>query len=201
MLRSLTTGWVDVESSTAVKQTDSPKGAFSGAFLIRHTNALAAPGCVFAATLVSSATVNAYIEKIVISLMFDANGGNAAKLMRYDLCRFSTATPTGGATGGFTPVLKQVGMTATAFTDVRGVDTGLTTTGVVFEAPFATIGVPISVVSGDQALDPYVLDFGTPLQASYSPLVIKPGEGFAILLNVDSVIGTGIGGFWEWSER
>lgn len=126
------------------------------------------------------------IERINLVMSFDAAAPLTRASVRYELVRFNTATPTGGTV--LTPILMDSNAPATLVTDARYLDTGLSTSGLVFETAFALIGCPAS----DGASSSYYRDM---------PIKLAAGEGLAIRLNVNAVAGQGLFGEIIWSER
>lgn len=155
---------------------------------IRQSAATAANATVFAMRNAAASTRTVFIERIALAGTFDAASPVGRSLLRYALCRFSTATPTAGT--AVTVIEMDNGNAATQVTDVRFLDTGLTTTGVVFESPFAIIGIP----SSDGATVQY--------EREGIAIELAPGEGFCIrLITVAAIIGQGLSGEIVWSER
>ena len=126
------------------------------------------------------------IEKISLAMSFDAGTPVTRTSLRYEFVRFNSATPTGGTQ--ISPILMVSNAPATMITDARFLDTGLTTTGLVFENAFASVGCPAS----DGATASYYRDI---------PIKLAAGEGLAIRLNVAAVAGQGLFGEIIWSER
>lgn len=154
---------------------------------IRQSAASAANTTVFTIRNPAASTKTVVIESMNLIGTFDSGTPITRTLLRYSLHRFSTATPTGGTAE--TVIKLNNSNAATQVTDVRFLDTGLTTTGVVFENPFSIIGIPAT----DGAIVQY--------KKETTPLILAPGEGFCIRLNVAAVIGQGISGEIAWSER
>lgn len=160
---------------------------YSAPVSIRQTAASAANSTVWAMRNAAASTKTVVIERIYLLISFDAGTPITRSFQRYDLVRFSAATPTAGT--AVTVVLQDSSNAATQVTDVRFLDTGLTTTGVTFGTSFATVGVPAS----DGATNVYVRDV--------VGFKLAPGEGFAIRLNTAAVIGQDLDGEIVWSER
>lgn len=162
-------------------------GYYSLPINIRQTAATAANATVFALRNAAASTKTVYIEDIQLLMAFDTATPLTRSLQRYDLVRFTTATPTAGT--ALTVVAMDSSAAATQVTDARFLDTGLTTTSVVFGSAFATIGCP--------ATDATTSEF------SRNGISIKlaPGEGFCIRLTVAAVVGQSLTGCVTWSER
>lgn len=126
------------------------------------------------------------IENISLVMSFDAGTPLTRASLRYEFVRFNTATPTGGTQ--ITPTMMDSNSPATVVTDARFLDTGLTTTGIVFENAFSSVGCPAS-------------DGSNTIYSRTLPIKLAAGEGLAIRLNVASVTGQGLFGEIIWSER
>lgn len=126
------------------------------------------------------------IERINMAMSFDAGTPITRASLRYEFVRFNSATPTGGT--AISPIMMDSNSPATLVTDARYLDTGLTTSGMVFETPFASVGCPAS----DGATSSYFRDM---------PIKLGAGEGLAIRLTVAAVAGQGLFGEVIWSER
>lgn len=154
---------------------------------IRQTAATAANATVFAMRNAAASTKTVYIEDIELLMAFDVGTPLTRSLQRYDLVRFSAATPTAGT--ALTVVMMDSAAAATQVTDARFVDTGLTTTSVSFGTAFATISCP--------ATDATTSHF----HRSGIALKLAAGEGFCIRLTVAAVVGQSLSGCITWSER
>ena len=154
---------------------------------IRQSAATGSGATVFSMRNGSSSTVTIIIERIELMLGFDSVTPLTRSLQSYDLVRFSTATPTGGT--ALTVAQMYSGDVGTQIADARVLDTGLTTTGVVFNPPFCTIGCPAS----DGATAHYA--------RQDIALMLGVGEGFCIKLNGAAVVGQSLTGEIVWTER
>lgn len=165
----------------------SPANYYSVPVQILQSAATAANATVFSMRNAAASTRTVYIERILLNGTFGVATPLARALLRYGLCRYSTATPTAGTV---VPVIEaDNGNAATQVTDVRFLDTGLTTAGVVFETPFAIIGIPTT--------DGTVVQY----EREDMSFELAPGEGFCIRLMVAAVAGQGLSGEIIWSER
>lgn len=135
----------------------------------------------------AASTKTVYIERVMLLMSFDTATPIGRALNRYTIERFSAATPTGGTAQ--TPASMDSSNAATGVTDVRFLDTGLTTTGVTFDNPIAIVGCP----STDATTTQYIRE-GIAIK-------LAPGEGLALRLNVIAAIGQGLTGEVVWSER
>lgn len=153
---------------------------------IRQTAATASGATVWAMRNSTNATVNLYIKRMKLVMSFDQLTALASITARYDLIRFSGATPTGGT--ALTVAQMYSGDLATQVADARFLDTGLTTTGVVFNPAFCEIGCPAA------------LGVTTIYDRDDLPLVLGPGEGFCIRTSTTTAIGISIVGEVVWSE-
>jgi hypothetical protein len=159
---------------------------YSAPINIRQTAATAANSTVWAMRNAAASTRTVIIEKIELMMAFDSATPATRSTQRYDLIRFSTATPTAGT--AITVAQMFSGDPSTQVTDVRFLDTGLTTTGVVLNSPFATIGCPATDATT------------TKYQRQGPPLFLAAGEGLCIRLNTAAVIGQSVTGEIVWSE-
>jgi hypothetical protein len=160
---------------------------YSAPIRIRQSAATASGATVWSMRLTAAATSNVYIERIYLQISFDAGTPLGRALLAYDLERFSAATPTAGT--AVTVVQMDSSDDVTEVTDVRFLDTGLTTTGLSFGTPFVTVGIPAS----DGATSTYF--------RQNIGFKLAPGEGLAIRLNGAAVIGQDLCGEIVWSER
>src|SRR5258708_5807299 len=81
-----------------------------------------------------------FIESIQVTMAFDSGTPLGRSLQRYDIIRFSAATPSGGT--AITVVPTDSSAPSTQVTSVASAAAGLTVTSVSFGAPILTIGVP-----------------------------------------------------------
>lgn len=171
-----------------VTQLAAATGRYSAPVRIRQTAATAANGTVWAMRNGASSTKTVYIEKIYIAGEFNAASAATRALLGYNLVRFSAATPSGGT--ALTAAKFDSSDSASQVTDIRFLDTGLTTSGVTFETDVLVFyGIP---------------NFGTAISnANQDNIGIKlaPGEGLAIRLNVAAAIGLEISGTIIWREQ
>jgi hypothetical protein len=154
---------------------------------IRQTATTGSGATIFSMRNGTSSTVTIIIERMEFLLAFDSGTPVTRSTQSYDLVRFSTATPTGGTALSVAQMYS--GDAGTQITDARWLDTGLTTTGVVFNSPFCTISCPAS----DGAT--------TKFHRDGVALWLGVGEGFCIKLNGAAVVGQSISGEVVWSER
>jgi len=154
---------------------------------IRQTAATASGATILSMRNGAASTITVFIERIELLLAFDSGTPVTRSTQSYDLVRFSTATPTGGTALSVAQMYS--GDVGTQIADARWLDTGLTTTGVVFNPPFATISLPAS----DGATTKY--------QREGIAVMLGVGEGLCIRLNSAAVVGQSISGEIVWSER
>jgi len=159
---------------------------YSAPINVRQTAATASGATVWAMRNPAASTKTVYIERIEMLLGFDMGTPIGRSLQRYDLVRFSAATPSAGS--AITVVPADSSASASAVTSVRFLDTGLTTTSVVFENPMATISCPAT----DQTTTKY---------KRFVPIKLSAGEGLCFRLNVAAVNGQSMAGEIIWSER
>lgn len=154
---------------------------------IRQTAATAANSTVWSMRNDASSLKLVTIESIKLMMHFDTGTPLQRSSLRYELRRFSTATPSGGTS--ITPVLRDSLAPSTSVTDARFLDTGLTVTSVVFDNPFAIIGCPAS----DGSTNSFSQDI--------VPFKLAAGEGLCIRLSQTAAIGQGLFGEIIWAER
>jgi hypothetical protein len=160
---------------------------YSAPVKIRQSAATASGATVWSMRNSATSTITVFIERIELLMAFDSGTPLTRSLQLYDLVRFSTATPTGGTQISVAQMYS--GDSGTQVTDVRFLDTGLTTTSVVFNPPFCTIGCPATDATT------------TKYQREGIALLLGVGEGFCIKLNGAAVIGQSLTGEIVWSER
>jgi hypothetical protein len=160
---------------------------YSAPVNIRQSAATASGATVWSMRNSATSTIIVFIERIELLMAFDSGSPLTRSLQRYDLVRFSTATPTGGTQVSVAQMWSGDG--GTQVTDVRYLDTGLTTTSVVFNPPFCTIGCPATDATT------------TKYQREGIALLLGVGEGLCIKLNGAAVIGQSLTGEVVWSER
>lgn len=151
---------------------------------VRQTAATASGATVWA--MRNGSTASVYIERMSLGLSFDGTSASGTT-SRYDLIRFSAATPSGGTALSVAQMYS--GDVGTQVASASFLDTGLTTTGVVFNAPWAEIGCP--AIAGS----------ATKFERYGTPLVLGPNEGFCIRTSTTTAIGMAIIGEVVWSEH
>ena len=139
----------------------------------------------------NGATKTVRLRRILLNFSFF--GTAAASIGVYSLHRFTTATPTGGS--ALNPLAYKSNYPASTVADVRSVDTGLTTTSVVFSDAFAYVAGTRAVA----ATTPFNLQF-TPYVGRNDALELAPNEGLAIRIAITAVIGDALAGTIEWDE-
>lgn len=132
--------------------------------------------------------LNLMIQRIFLTMSFDASTPlTGINLQRYQLCRFTGTTPSGGNAG---TVVKANTLSPASAALVRYVDTGLTMTGVSYESAFCGVSCP--EVLG--AVSNYTRD--------RMCFKLAPGEGLAIRISdVDAAVGQSLVGEIVWSLR
>lgn len=138
-----------------------------------------------------SGTKIALIRRLELILAF--TGTAAASVSSYRIERFSAATPTTGT--AITVVKKKSAFTASAITDIRFNNTGLTTTGVTFET-----GAMTRVMHMNQ-LQAVAFDLSFTGEGEVPKFELASGEGLAIRANGTIVSGTRMTGCISWDER
>ena len=128
-----------------------------------------------------------FIHKMRIKVGFAGTPGASGS--RFQLRRFSAATPTGGTA---LDVIKfDNTQPASSVGDARFAPAGLTVAGVSFESRFEMFGVT-SDNNNDAAA---VIDFGE------HPFVVAPNEGISISAYGAVIAGSWIIGAMSWDER
>lgn len=178
---------IDVFGNQSTSVMAIASGYYSAPVNIRQTTTTAANATVWAMRNAAASTKTVYIERIQLLMAFDTATPLGRSLQRYDLVRFTTATPTAGT--AITVVAMDSSSVATQVTDVRFVDTGLITTSVAFGTAIATIGCPAT----DATTAKY--------ERTGISIKLAPGEGLCLRLDVTAVVGQSITGEIVWSER
>lgn len=163
-------------------------GYYTTSFALRQSAASAANVTVFSMRNAAASTKTVYIERMFFTMSFNATTPVGRTAQTYLIQRFSAATPTAGT--ALTAGQSDSDDPASQVTDIRFLDTGLTTTGVTFDTKnLGTIYCP---------------SFGT-VTTQYirerSAIKLKPGEGLCIRLGVAAVVGQELSGEIIWSER
>lgn len=182
---------VTLYNSLGEEQSEAGELAFYLPVYIRQTTttgAGTATGTVWA--MRNGATKVIELKKFMLTLGFDGTAA-AATSRSYSIARFSAAAPTGGTSILANIVKQSTAQTASTIADARYLDTGLTPGAMVFEAPFATIEIPISVTGG---VVPFNIDFGD----KYPKLLAN--EGICIYLEQTATAGQTISGMIQWDE-
>ncbi len=169
------------------------QGAYMAPINMRFTGTTAANSTVWA--LRNGATYSTYIRRIFLMAGFD--GTAAGSTSQYELRRFNTATPSGGAS--VTAIKKDTAFGGSTLADLRQDTTGaaLTVTSLVFETAFASAGVARGATGGTSQI---MLDFTTSPETRPF-FVLAPNEGLCIRNSIVAVVGDSLSGFVEWEER
>lgn len=142
-------------------------------------------------TMRNLGTKRAFIRKIELKMGF--SGTVAASRSLFEIERFSTATPTAGT--ALTALKKDNTYAASSVTDIRYAPGGLTTTSVVFEAPFHLTGITNQLTVDHSQDMEYVGD------GEIGKLVLAVNEGLCIRANTAIVLGAYLIGSITWDER
>jgi hypothetical protein len=181
-------------SGSEIEIDSAPVSSYLLPLNIRQTAATAVGAVVWSMRNTGARTV--YLRHLRLIMGFDGAAA-AASTPRYELVRFTAATPTAG--NALTPIKKRNAYAGSSVGDARELNTGLTVTGVNFESPFLVIGRPIAVTGGITDMD---VDFTVSGQSDYSMLELAGGEGLAIrIASIATVIGISLTGMIEWDER
>lgn len=161
---------------------------YSFPFAIRQSAATAANSSVLSMRNAAASTRTVFIENMTINMDFNAATPVTRTLQTYVFQRFTTATPTGGT--ALTAGKRDSADAASQVTDIRFLDTGLTTAGVVFDTNSIT-GIAC----------PTFGTFGQFMDEGNVAIKLLPGEGLIVRLGVVAVVGQEISGIIRWSER
>lgn len=165
-----------------------PGGVYSLPVGVIQSAATVAGSTVWA--MRNGATKTVRLRRIYLTYSF--YGTAAASFAAYALCRFSTATPSGG--NSLTIVKNHTNYVTSTVASARSVDTGLTMTSVVKETAFAYVG-------GAHNVGPTITDLRfTPYVGRHDAFELAPNEGLLIDLAATAVIGGMIFGTVEWDE-
>jgi len=137
------------------------------------------------------------IKKLFVSLGF--TGTAEATTQIYQLKMFSAATPSGGA--AITPTKRLSTQPASSVLDIRSATISgtspLTVTSVEFDASMRSYSCARRVgVSHVVKMEPY-----NESKKSESGCILLPGEGFALLIANNAVVGDIITGCLTWEEQ
>jgi hypothetical protein len=182
---------VTLYNTDGVAASTALSGSYVAPVNIRQTAATGAGGTVWAMRNGSARDI--CIRGLELAIIFD--GSSSSVTVKYELARFSGATPTGGA--AITIIKKKASYPPSSVVDIRFLDTGLTTTGVTFATSFFVIGLPISASAVSRDGDPVFKVFGE----EHSCFVLEANEGLCIRLTNAAVIGQGLTGMISWDER
>jgi hypothetical protein len=154
-------------------------------------------GSIFTFRTDPSADKIVHIKKLFVSLGF--TGTAEATTQIYQLKMFSAATPSGGA--AITPTKRVSSQPATSVLDIRSATISgtspLTVTNVVFDASMRSFNCARRVgVSPVVLMEPYAEN-----KKDESGCILLPGEGFAILIANNAVVGDIITGCLTWTEE
>lgn len=162
---------------------------YSAKVNIRQTTTAAAGTTVWAMRNPLASPYSLVVERAQLKMTFDGpTPGLTPKLLKYELIRFNSATPSGGT--AITPI-KMSSLAPASAANVQFLDTGLTMTGVNFEADsFSTVICP--------AVQGAVSDY----QRNTVCEKLGPGEGLAIrVADVAASVGQALAGEFVWSLR
>lgn len=161
---------------------------------VRHTTAAAANSLVWA--MRNLGTRSLYLTRV--SLVASFSGTAAASHSRAALLRFRSATPTGGT--AMTVVKMNTADGASAVTDARFLDTGLTVTGVTFDTSFLDLSCQRQV-SASGVYSWSDADRLDGLRATRGKMIIAPNDGLGLRLVNAAVIGDCYAGGIAWVEQ
>jgi len=148
----------------------------------RQTGTPSADVTIFA--IRNTGSVAMFLRRLLLKATFD--GTAAATTALYRLCRFTTATPSGGT--AIVPVVRNAAFTLPTY-DAREAVAGLTTTNCVFDAGIYVLSCQRQVVAVSG------LDIGA--DHSSGMLSIPAGSGVCIRLSAAGVVGDCLTGHAE----
>lgn len=161
---------------------------------LRQTAASVANSVVWAMRNLGIPNRPVWLRRLQVNASFD--GTAAASTSEYQLQRFRTATPSGGA--ALTVVKHNTDDGASVITYAEVLDTGLTVAGVDFDTSGLAIGAPRQVGASSQ------FDFeweGLAAGGANSGMfIVKPTDGICLRLGVAAVIGDALRGYIYWEE-
>lgn len=137
----------------------------------------------------TSETKIVFIKKATIVMSYDGATPLFRSTVKYSVNGFGVATPTGGTSQ--TPARLDSSAPASFGPDIRSLDTGLTTTSVVFGPDGTIIACPVvegASVKFERISENFTIRLG-------------PGEGICLRLNTAAVVGISLSGELIWSER
>lgn len=152
---------------------------------IRQSAGTNAGATVFAMRNAALSPYQFVIESMEFNMIFDAMTPLGPALLTYEFMRFSAATQSGGTS---TTPAKMSTLAPTSGLTVNYLDTGLTTSGISFDALLDVVSCP-----AERGADV--------TYRSKKVIKLAPGEGFAIRLNRDAMTGQSISGGIHGSLR
>lgn len=163
---------------------------YSTVFTLQQSAATAVNSSVFSMRNAAAATKTAIIESVNCRMGFNPTNPVTRTQQTYIFQRFSAATPTGGT--ALTAAQGDSSDAASQVTDIRFLDTGLTTTGVTFVAN--NIAAMACDTTQGTNCDEHIVMAPTAIR-------LAPGEGLVVRLGVVAVIGTAIQCNIAWREQ
>lgn len=184
------TGTGSTKISQNTSETTSGKTRYFTSFQTQQTAATAANATVWAMRNAAASTRSVFLESISCRMGFNAANPVIRTEEGYVFQRFSGATPTGGT--AMTAGLGDTTDAASQVTDIRFLDTGLTTAGVTFVANnLATMMCDTTQGISCQQ----------PILVPPAGIKLAPGEGLAMRLDSAAVAGMSIGCNIAWREQ
>lgn len=160
------------------------------AFSTQQTAATVANAAIFTMRNAAAATKTVILESISCRQGFNAASPVTRTQEGYLFQRFSAATPTGGT--ALTAGQGDSSDAASQMTDIRFLDTGLTTTGVTFVAN-SLAEMACDTTQGIECTEPILNAPGG--------WKFAPGEGLVMRLTTATVVGVTIGCHFGWREQ
>lgn len=187
---SASSGTTTNKQAVDINFINTASSRYFTAFTIQQSAATAVNSTVFTMRNAAASTKTVYIERMSAMMGFNPTNPVTRTQQTYVFQRFSAATPTGGT--ALTAAQGNSADAASQITDIRFLDTGLTTTGVTFVANNFTM----------MACDTTQGIFGfEELLTSPSAISLAPGEGIAIRLGVVAVTGQTLSCNLAWREQ
>lgn len=181
------TGLITVTESLDVSISPISHNRYTTFVALRQTATTAANTLVFSMRNSPTATKAVFIDNVSLLLGFDSVTPVVSASLRYRFQRFSAATPTGGTVQSAASLSSSNAVSQV--TDIRSLDTGLTTTGIVLSNQLTHFGIPQTQGATNNLT---IQNWG---------LKLDPGQGLAITLDAVAAIGQTLFGSISWSEK
>lgn len=187
---TLITGTAANKQPLDVINLSSGTGKYFTSFSTQQTAATAANASIFAMRNAAASTKTVIFESVYCRQGFNATNPVTRTQEGYIFQRFSAATPTGGT--ALTAGLGDSSDSASQVTDIRFLDTGLTTTSVTFVAN-SLAEIACDTTQG--------IECNQPILSQPSAWKLAPGEGLVMRLSTATVTGVTISCHFGWREQ